>query len=70
MIEAQCNVLFISAFDVELGVKNERERVFRIWENVDPVRLFLSLSLKTVFCRKPPPIVHMCSLITLCFQCL
>ena len=32
-VEVQCNVLFLSVFDVVLSVKNRRKRVFRIWEN-------------------------------------
>ena len=33
LIEVQYNVLFSSAFGVELDVKNERKRVSRNWEN-------------------------------------
>ena len=33
LIELQCYVLFLSAFDVEINAKNERKRVSRMWEN-------------------------------------
>ena len=33
MIEVQCNVLFLSVFGIELGVRNKRKRVSRMWEN-------------------------------------
>ena len=33
LIEIQCDVLFLTVFGVELTVKNERKRVFRMWEN-------------------------------------
>ena len=33
MIEVQSNVLFLSAFGVEIDVKNERNRVSRMWQN-------------------------------------
>ena len=33
MIEVQSNVLFPSAFGIELAVKNERKRVSKMWEN-------------------------------------
>ena len=33
LIELQCYVLFLSAFDVEINAKNERKGVSRMWEN-------------------------------------
>ena len=33
MTEVRCHVLFLSVFGIELGFRNERKRVFAMWEN-------------------------------------
>ena len=33
LIEVQSNVVFLSAFGIEVDAKNKRKRVFRMWKN-------------------------------------
>ena len=60
LIEIQCNVLFLPVLGVELGVRNERKRAYRMWENayLNIKNPMASRALK----QAPDPLPHICSL--------